>query len=161
MHRTFTDFFFFLGGVLGWWCRSYFYCCFWLLVPYGIDWPLWSAHTTQSSAVEQALHEKSTGYIELSCLSAFPPAQVQGGHGLAHKALVLPVVWSQMAAYSHKVFCNAPSGLPCGGSSAPSSLHLLQYRASCKHSKVSAAKVLPSTTQVVFTISADFKQYII
>lgn len=43
----------------------------------------------------------------------------------------------------------------------PSRFHLMQHRASCKHSEVSAAEVLPSTTQVVFTVSADFKQYII
>lgn len=50
-----------------------------------------SAHTTQS-AMKQALHETKIGYTELSCVSAFPSAQVQGRHALAHKALVFLVV---------------------------------------------------------------------
>lgn len=37
----------------------------------------------------------------------------------------------------------------------------MQHTAHCKYTEVSAAKVLLNTTQVVFTLSADFKQYII
>lgn len=118
-----------------------------------------SAHTKKSAAVKQAFHEP--GYTEPSCFSAFCLAQVQGWHTLADKALALFIVWSQMAAYSHKVFCNSPSALPQRGSSAPPRHNLLQHRAYWKYSEVSAAKVLLNTTQVVFTLSADFKQYII
>lgn len=101
------------------------------------------------------------GYRKQSCFSAFHLGQVQGGHTLADKALVLFGFWPQMAAYSHKAFCNAPSGLPRRGSSAPPRLNLLQHTAYCKYWEVSAANVLLNTTQVVFTLNDDFKQYII